>query len=321
MLIKNFCSCIFNEKYVEKNSIDNDFKPKHIFDSLISYGKDFIAEDTINALFYYMHLSEKCLFNFRSKDVLTGNYEFNKLSQYSNYFVEPINFGMESLHKALTAYKNFVENDYSLALSNIDDALRLAVIQSNSYPYFISIVGEQTLNKIRIYIKQEKIIEALQETIDILKLYFFNIHIDENYVKYMEILDSKDKIGMIHHILNSVIISLRKSNVDYNILKDFLINIANGITNLENTSDKLLLHTERTLLLLKAINYKDKFLSLVSKNFEDFENSPIHLQKIICTDIFNTYTTQIINYINDNDIKLHEKHKFLGFKVIVYDIH
>lgn len=180
-------------------------KPKHIFADLIKHFEHSLEKQNINSLFYYMSLSDKCLDNYRKRNIPLGDYYYNTLSQYTSFFISPITSGMLSLHDALTAYQYFVKEDYDYALSLLSSAVKYAENQWSTFPYFIIATSEQQLNKLRVYIHNKQYDELLFETSNVL----FNLITNEN-VKF-NILSYDQKFGMLQHIFNSIEVAVFKS--------------------------------------------------------------------------------------------------------------
>ncbi|MBG6063691.1 hypothetical protein IWX83_003508 [Flavobacterium sp. CG_9.1] len=141
------------------------FQNKHIFDDLSNDFKSELGKEALMSLYYYMSISEKTLNQYRRRELFQANQNFKTLLSLENLFSEPVKNGMLSLHNSLLSYKNYVDGKYELAINEIDEAINLAIEQSKTFPYFIIVIGEQWLNKIRVYIK----LQNLDETINMLR--------------------------------------------------------------------------------------------------------------------------------------------------------
>ncbi|WP_330745286.1 hypothetical protein [Chryseobacterium sp. CP-77] len=285
-------------------------KPRHIFENLIEEFRKDIPEDIQAGLFYYMNLSEKSLSAFRTGNTTLGNYLYSKMQSMNTYFIEPIHQGMISLDYALLAYKNYVENDFVLAEENIDRAIESALVQSNTFPYFAIIIGEQSLNKIRIFARTQNEERYKTEVMKILAFFMFNQHENENCKNLAEDLPLIDKQGMLKHIINNSYIAILKSSQDEKKTRLIFQQIFNTLLKQNEFSGD----QENLLIAMRCIDKieDEDFLDYLNENFSHIKSSPQKLVKIIV----ENYLDKISNnqqLVNDEEFT--KKLKTLGITI------
>ncbi|WP_426477213.1 hypothetical protein ACP3T3_18425 [Chryseobacterium sp. CBSDS_008] len=287
-------------------------KPRHIFENLIEEFKSEIPEDDQSGLFYYMNLSEKSLSAFRSGNTTLGNYHYTKMQNLRNYFIDPIYHGMISLDYALLAYKNYVENDFELAEENINHAIESALIQSKTFPYFAIIIGEQSLNKIRIFARIKDEVQYSAEVLKIIAFFMFNKHEGDLYQKIAEDLPWIDKQGMLKHIINNSYIAIQKSLKDDKRTARIFQQIFHSLLKQNEFSGD----QENLLVAMQCINKIEDgdFLEFLNENFSSIQSSPQKLVKIIIENYLDkisvTNNPQLVN-----DEKFTKKLKTLGITI------
>ncbi|KAB1229760.1 hypothetical protein [Chryseobacterium viscerum] len=287
-------------------------KPRHIFENLIEEFRKDIPEDVQAGLFYYMNLSEKSLSAFRVGNITLGNYHYTKMQSMRSYFIDPIYHGMISLDYALLAYKNYVENDFELAEENINRAIDSALIQSNAFPYFSIIIGEQSLNKIRVFArtKNEELYKA--EVLRIIAFFMFNKHENERYKNIAETLPLIDKQGILKHIINNSYIAILKSLQDEKKTRLIFQQIFNELIEQNEFSGE----HENLLIAMRCIaKIEDEdFLDFLNENFSDIKSSPQKLVKIVIENYLDKVSiTNNQELVNDEEFT--KKLKTLGITI------
>lgn len=257
-----------------------NYKSKHIFDDLISHFKNSINQSDMAILYYYMNLSEKSLFSFREGDIENGNFYFSKSSTYEKKFKEPISNGMLSLHYALFAYKNYVEKEYYLAQMHLEKAIDFSKNQAATFPYFIITVGEQSLNKIRLYARVLNKDKVVIEAINIISLFLYKNSNDLNITKSIDVISEDDKYGMLRHIINNTQQAIVKA-YGKEITIEIFEEIAKGLSLFFKENDNL-----RNLdIAFRCIYYSTYnrilFIDMIEKNLDEILSCPKSLKDII----------------------------------------
>lgn len=255
------------------------FQNNHIFDDLTNHFKDEIKSEDLISMFFYMNILEKSLNQYRIRDLNLGNHNFDKLLSLEPYFKEPIKNGMLSLHSALISYKNYVDGNYTLALAEIDKAIFSAIEQSKSFPYFIIAVGEQWLNKVRIYIRLKDISRIKDETIKLLLFIMYGAYPNEIGVENIHKVPKDHRFQMLQHIINSIDLALIRSSIPHNSIIEIYKTISSniGVENMKTEETDI----EMTYKILDCLNYSDEqFIVSLNKNFLSFSKSPKALQRV-----------------------------------------
>lgn len=269
-------------EFLEKSEGYKVKRPGHIFNDLVNNFRDSISKEHLVDLYYYMNISEKSLHDFRGMNIVAGNYNCSKIDKIGSLFIQPLEKGMYSLHYALLAYKEYVENNSDKAIQYLQKAIANSIEQSETFGYFSITIGEQTLNKIRVYAKDRDADKVISESAKIINLFVFNI--DQEDIKcrdkIME-LDTGEKYGMIQHIINSTEVALSKAftyeeklNILKNIFSQVLMNTA------EYTDFENLLWAFQVISDIGNLT-EEKWLENVNCSFYKLKYAPKSLQKII----------------------------------------
>jgi hypothetical protein len=258
-----------------------ELQNKHIFDDLRNNFKSELGKEALMTLYYYMSISEKALNHYRRRELLQANQNFNTSLTLEYSFIEPVKNGMYNLHYALYSYKNYVDGNYELAISQLDEAINLAIEQSKTFPYFISVIGEQWLNKIRVYIKLQNINETIKQTILLNQFLIYGNHENEIVRDNLKAVPIEHRTQMITHVINSIDLAFNKAFNGHNnfyetISKEILAQkeLDTQIEDVQNAYKIIELKTTDTLAFLESINI----------NFESIKKIPIALQKYIFTE-------------------------------------
>lgn len=269
------------DKIVTEDTLSHEktvIKSKHIFDSLVLNFKDDLDKQTLLNLYYYMNISEKTLNHYRNREVFQANQYFNILKSLENEFVEPVKNGMLNLHFALQSYKSYVLLDYKLALSQIDEAINYAIEQSKTFPYFVSVISEQWLNKIRIFIRIKDYDKTLIEVVKLKRFLIYNEHSDNLIKENFKTIPMDDKLQMINHIIHSIDFALTNSFGNDN---EFYSKVSAELLSARNDS-LTIIDIENTYQIIEYIEKNSKiFLEKLNLNFASFKKAPFVLQRKI----------------------------------------
>lgn len=285
------------------------FQNKHIFDDLVSNFKSDMDKATLMGLYYYMSISEKTLNHYRRREFFQANQNYETLESLENLFVAPVKDGMCNLHMALTSYKNYVDGKYDLALLQLDQSIDFAIKQSKTFPYFINVIGEQWLNKIRVYCKIKDFDAVLRESYLLNQFLIYGIHQDEFVERCCLQVPLSHRNQMLIHVTNSIDSAVAKSFAQtddfYRILSEKII-AKTGQTPQDDAIEK----AYEVLFLLSE--GEDRFLKGITDNFESLKKVPYALQK----NIFSSFVSICDSY--DYDFSMHENssHIFETFKYL-----
>jgi hypothetical protein len=272
------------------NKIDNDsllsnqlsFQNNHIFDDLAEYFKDNIQRDDLMAMFYYMNTLEKSLSQYRRGDINLGNLSFNKLLALESSFKEPVQNGMLSLHSALISYKNYVHKDYDLALIEVDKAIHFASEQSKTFPYFIIAIGEQWLNKNRIFIKTRNVDKLFEETTLLNQFLLYGICENDMVKEKIEKVPQEHRHQMLNHVINSIDLGLRREFLNSDDIVNFYKELSRKVLSIGEveTKDTII---EMSYKIINCLNSQDsnEFMNFINENYIVISKSPKALQRII----------------------------------------
>jgi hypothetical protein len=269
------------DKIVNENILSEEktiIKSKHIFDSLILNFKDDLEKQSLLNLYYYMDVSEKTLNHYRNRELNQANHYIDTLKSLENAFVEPVQYGMLNLYYALLSYKSYVLLDYKLALKQIDKAINYAVEQSKTFPYFVSVISEQWLNKIRIFIKIKDYDNTLIEVVKLNRFLIYNEHANILVKENFKMIPINDKLQMINHIIYSIDFAFNNSFENHN---EFYYKISTEIISKSYNSTTIsdIENTYQTIDYIKKDS--KKFLEKFSLNFDSIKKAPLVLQRII----------------------------------------
>ena len=272
------------------NKIDNhsllsnqlSFQNNHIFDDLTDYFKDSIQRNDLMAMFYYMNTLEKSLSQYRRGDLNLGNLSFNKLLGLESSFKEPVQDGMLSLHSALISYKNYVDKDYDLAIIEIDKAIHFATEQSRTFPYFIIAIGEQWLNKNRVFIKTRNLDKLFEETTLLNQFLLYGIYDNDLVKEKIEKVPQEHRHQMLNHVINSIDLGLRRDFLSSEDIITFYKKLSKKVLSIREvrTNDKII---EISYKIINCLNSEDsnEFMNFINENFIVLSKSPKALQRII----------------------------------------
>ncbi|MCJ7932653.1 MAG: hypothetical protein MUW56_03195 [Chryseobacterium sp.] len=277
---------------------------KHIFTSLEKFFGPQLDENKA-ALYYYMTISEKALVHYRNREKAQGDYYFLKAEGLTEHFSEPVLDGMTNLHLAISAYRNYVNNEFDTAEKELDLAIDYAVKQSETFPGFISVIGEQWLNKIRIYIKKKDMAHTISQTIQLLHLILYGIHENPAIENSYKSVETEDRIGMLDHVINSIHSAYESS---FKETDSFYLNICDHIV----VPDRASINNDVLsgyLLLKYNSSDTESFVKHIHENRNILPKLPVSMQKKIFTKIFlNPEKT------DTSEINGHEKIKLLKQK-------
>lgn len=288
-------------------------KPGHIFTDLVNNFRNEISKKDLISLYYYMSISEKCLSDYRRGNIKAGNFNFLKINNTEEIFIEPIRTGMHSLHYALIAYKEYAEDNNKEALMFIQNAISNSLKQSDTFEYFSITIGEQTLNKIRVFAKNNDIKDAKLEYIKVLNLFVFGIDTDELTCGQKILnMDVGERYGMIQHIINGTDIALNKILNKKGKLDFYYDAFSSVLENSKKQTDfEDMLWTFSTVCKISN-NEQEDWIEEVDHSFNKLKFAPKSLQKVVIENILscceeyyiNSKTTpafaESINYIGIN---------------------
>ena len=258
--------------------VQPQFKNRHIFDDLSNNFKSELSSEAKMSLYYYMSHSEKALNHYRNREFYQGNGSFEKLFPLDNFFVGAIRNGMLSLHNSLSSYKNYVEDNYSQAILEIDLAISLAIEQSKTFPYFVIAIGEQWLNKVRVLIKTGNLSETIVETILLNQFLLYGKHDNHTATANIEMVEAEHRKLMLTHVINSIDIALGKS---FKGKEDFYNIISKEIptSRVVNPALKSIVSGYQVIHSMAA--GEAGFLEQLAQNFESIEMCPKALKQFI----------------------------------------
>ncbi|WP_140418671.1 hypothetical protein [Pedobacter sp. AJM] len=265
------------------------FKNRHIFDDLSGYFKSELSKEEKMSLYYYMSHSEKALNHYRNREFYQGDGSFKKLFPLDDFFSDKIRSGMMSLHYSLSSYKNYVESNYPLAMSEIDAAKLLAIEQSKTFPYFVIAIGEQWLNKVRVLIKTGNLSDTISETILLNHFLLYGKHSDQTAVANIETVETEHRKLMLTHVINSIDTALGKS---FKGKEDFYSIISKEIPTSEPVHQELKPIIDAYQVINAVSKGEADFLEQLVQNFNNIETCPKALKQFIFNEFIRVCSVQ-----------------------------
>jgi hypothetical protein len=284
----------------------NAYESFHIFNNLKeNFGSFLTASDSLN-LYYNVNLFESCLGFLRKKELFTAVAVFANINIQDDSFPAIMRPGMMSLYNAMASYKDYVFADFEGALLKLDLAIKYTEEQGLTYPFFLTTIGEQWLNKMRVYIRLKDEQLFLSESVNLYKFLLGGEYHNEAVAEIYNTLDENIHHQVLNHVLNSVDLALRRTyNDDHKTLLRYYNGLAQDILLLDKCLDEDILICFRMILTF-GNNNRTQFLDEVNLNFESVQKAPNSLQRVI--------SEHLITIINDCAFPIHDHPCFEYFK-------
>jgi vacuolar-type H+-ATPase subunit H len=194
------------ENFISKfnsNSILTDnkeiYEPFHIFYKLIDYFGIKQDKNKFMTSYYKFVLIDMCLNLTRRRDLNSAKFIYDNIKLDINEIDSKIQSGILSLYYAMVSYLEFIENNSDKADELLDKAISNARCQSETFNDFLSSVQEQWLNKVRIYIRDQKRDKIIEQSKKLFAFSLFGADEDNTITKRFETLPNSVHQLMLYY--------------------------------------------------------------------------------------------------------------------------
>jgi len=273
----------FNSVHV-LDTPETTYKPLHIFRELIKHYQDRIQLQEKLLLFLHFEKYETCLQFCRTRELSTATFLMDEINKLSFDFPTCLKPGMESLHLAIVAYYEYAFLRYDNALDYLDRAIEKAKQQSADFPLMTGSIGEQWLNKIRVFLKRKDMSVVVEEAVRL-----FSFCLDGKYPE-TEIATRYKSLGydnhklMISHVINTTCEGILAFHADSFERSEPFYQEIFGALALNVSPDTLDNYTAAIVRLIARYHTDEEgFADVIGGQFEALQKSPRFLKKIALT--------------------------------------
>ena len=256
------------------------YRPLHIFREMIKRYQDQVQLKEKFLLFLHFEKYETCLQYCRTRELGTATFLMNEINKLKSDFPSCLKEGMESLYLAVVAYYEYAFLRYKSANEYLDLAIEKAKAQSKDFPLMTGSIGEQWLNKIRVYLKMKDTSLIIDETVKLFSFCLDGKYPDTEIAARYKGLGYDNHQLMINHVINTTcdgILALHKDSFQQ--ADTFYKEIFSSPV-LNAPADSLDSNTA-AIIKLVALYYKDEkaFTDAIPGHFEALQKSPRFLKK------------------------------------------
>lgn len=264
-------------------STENVYRPLHIFRELIKHYNHQLTLTDKTLLFLHFEKYESCLQLSRKRELSTATFLMSEMRKLSFDFPSPLKHGMNSLYFAMVAYYEYAFQRYDSALENLDIAIQDAIVQGKKFPLMLCSIGEQWLNKVRVYLKMKNIPVIIKETTKLFSFCLTGTHTDREVETLYKTLGYDNHKLMIDHVINSVCEGIMRMYTDILIYSEALY--SDILFALEPILNNQTLNEHAATIIKLIITYykgdDTTFFKAIANHFEALQNSPRFLQKLV----------------------------------------
>ncbi|MEM6801824.1 MAG: hypothetical protein AAF696_10510 [Bacteroidota bacterium] len=262
------------------------FESFHIFSKLEDRFKDDLNNDELLYMYYNMKLNEDCLNLYRKKLYHVADLTFQKIMAEKREYNPLVSAGMKALFHSMVGYREYALGNFEEALANMRTGIEYSELQGKTFPFYVSVIAEQWLNIVRVYIAQKKREKVIEESIDLFLMCLTSQHKNADTSKHFDMLDDSKKVSSFFHVSNSIYRSLMKNfKGDAQRVNSYFKEIIAGICQNQKfqESDTPLIRSLRLLNeSFQALEQNQlEFVEHLNEEFGVVQKTSLYLQKII----------------------------------------
>jgi tetratricopeptide (TPR) repeat protein len=283
---------------------DVSYQPFHIFRKLIAWFENQLTTQEKVLLFLHFERYENCLQLSRRKELASASFVLDEIRGFNNNFPSCVQHGMQSLFNAMFAYYEFASGYNENALKLLDVAIGHAEQQGKNFPLMLGSIGEQWLNKVRVYLKINDTEAVVNESAALFELCLRGKYSNEEVTTLYRTLDYSMHKLLIDHVINSVGEGIMRA-YNYN-FDNAAVVFARIFSSMDSGLATDTLHSYTSIIIKQLVKlYKQDipgFYIGVYDQFEALQKSPRVLQRLVliyymrCSEQMNTDLSAHVNF-------------------------